>query len=521
MSNDKKSISKLLRYLCMIFVITSGFMTIIGSGLSKSGNTDTNGNNTIEGNETAPSIGDLTFSPAVYVIDSGGKAVPITGSISFSDGDGNMSTLRIVLSDAAGNELDTIDQPAGVSGSTSGTLNFTFDIDSSRSAYSFEVQVIDATNLVSNVLSSGALTGNTPTAPLIGDLAYTPTEVVLEGGGGAVEISGTMTFMDKDADVSTISISIFNSAGVQVGTPITQSSGVSGTASGSISFIFYVDSSAATSNYTFKIHAIDAAGLSSNELTGDGNASGNLNSPPVIGNLAFDPITSTGVEPGASGGWSSVKGSFNFLDIEAKTSTLVVNIYNEDKSTLISTFNQPAEVFGTTSGTVSFEAFFDDYMNDTDPSENPRDHSTHYMLEASVIDSSGLVSNTVQHHINVGYEPPEIWDLKVAWKAGALDVVTGLYPVTVTAGLWTWDDDADVDTITIEVVDWYSLEQDAGVYGSSDYAPISGKDLTCNLPAGIYEVRVWVTDKLRLDSINVDRNGELSGEYLSSFIAVP
>jgi hypothetical protein len=521
MSNDKKSISKLLRYLCLIFVITFGFMTIIGSGVSKnSSSSNTNGNNTIAGNETAPSIGDLAFSPAVYVIDSGGSAVPITGSISFSDGDGNMSTLRIIVSDAAGNEVDTIDQPAGVSGSTSGTLNFTFDIDSSRSAYSFAVQVIDATNLVSNTLS-GDLTGTVPTAPLIGDLAYTPTEVVIGSFGGDVNISGTMTFMDKDADVSTVSITIFNSAGVQVGTPLIQDAGVSGTTSGSISFSFYVDTSAATSNYSFKIHAIDASGLSSNELAGDGNESGNLNSPPVIGNLAFDPITSTGVEPGASGGWSSVKGSFNFLDLEAKTSTLVVNIYNEDKTTLISTFNQPAEVFGTTSGTVSFEAFFDDYMNDTDTSENPRDHSTHYMLEASVIDSSGLVSNTVQHHINVGYEPPEIWDLKVAWKAGTLDVATGLYPVTVTAGLWTWDDDADVDTITIEVVGAYSLEQDAGVYGSSDYAPVSEKDLTCNLPAGIYEVRVWVTDKLRLDSINVDRNGELSGEYLSSLISVP
>jgi hypothetical protein len=349
-----------------------------------------------------------------------------------------------------------------------------------------------------------------PTPPLIGDLTYTPSEIIQQGGGGAYSVAGSVSFLDRNGDVTQLTIEVFDNAGALVKT-IEQDTSVSGTASGIIDFTFYIDSAATTANYSFEVYATDSADHISNVLTGDGNETGNLNSNPVIGNLGFDPISSTGILVGVGGGWSSVKGSIDFLDIEAKVSTLIINVYKTDTlhsfKTLKYTINQSAGVLGETSGTINFEVFVDNVCDDN---TDPNDPTVLYTFETYLIDSSGLESNIVTHDLNVQVVHPYIDQdtLICSMKKGT--VADHILPITVKGSVMSWDDDVDIKSISIKAIDnttgetLFTDSADAGVFETSDMSKISFNFNVevSDAPKNIY-FEFFVVDRLALQSVSV------------------
>lgn len=96
----------------------------------------------------------------------------------------------------------------------------------------------------------------------IRNLRYNPTYVFFNQGNGTADIAGTIDFIDTGGDV--IAARFTSSAGANLTVPI---AGVSGQTSGTIQGSFTVATNT-LGNFTFEVWLVDAAGLSSNHLTG-------------------------------------------------------------------------------------------------------------------------------------------------------------------------------------------------------------------------------------------------------------
>lgn len=104
-------IHKILRTLCISWVIVFGIISIIGSG---GGGGDGGG-----GGGSAPDISNLSFSPTSTTVGSGGGLIPVSGTLDFVDSDGNVSTLTLTIFDSDDNQFESITDPIqGISGLT-------------------------------------------------------------------------------------------------------------------------------------------------------------------------------------------------------------------------------------------------------------------------------------------------------------------------------------------------------------------------------------------------------------------
>jgi N-acetylneuraminic acid mutarotase len=102
---------------------------------------------------TAPTIGNLQFYPeAVYVSTT--PAI-FSGSISFSDPDGDLASATIAILDGGGGTVSTVSTPVqSASGVTSGTIQGSITAAVSvAGSYTFQVYVTDVRGLHSNTLS--------------------------------------------------------------------------------------------------------------------------------------------------------------------------------------------------------------------------------------------------------------------------------------------------------------------------------------------------------------------------------
>jgi hypothetical protein len=511
MSSNIKAFSKLSRHVFLIFALIFVFVNFIGctgkngtsidtgtgtgtgTGVGTSTGTST-GTGTGTGTATAAaSVSNLVYSPIHFFTGSAGSTTPIAGTVDFADVNSDVSTLRIDVFNSSGTKVDTVTQDSGVSGQASGTINFIFNVDCSRSLYTFQVWVVDSANLASNVLT-GDLTGSAPTAPQIGNLAHTPSEIVQEGGGGAYQVTGSMNFLDNDADVSTVTISVFNNAGTLVST-VKQDAGVSGT-SGAINFIFYVDSSIATADYSFQVYATDSAGLASNVLAGNGNPTGIVNSPPLIGNFGLqnhaNPAHNKAAKPGEGGGEASFDASIDFQDTEKKVSNVMVEVFDDvldpDWANPIVTLNTPAGVFGTERGTINFQVFI------------PTTTVTRYYITASVLDTDNLVSNELAGPVNVGFDRPTISDLSFSPTIATIIAPATSVAVSITGNITFSHYTGNLAYVIVKVTDpnnqtVYSNSSAAGT-GTAQYGKV---DFTANFTAtikGAYNLSVTVEDDI-------------------------
>lgn len=96
----------------------------------------------------------------------------------------------------------------------------------------------------------------------ISNLQYTPSSTFFNQGNGTAVITGTIDFIDAGGDVTAARFT--SSAGANLTLPI---AGASGQTSGTIQGSFTVADNT-IGNFTFEIWLVDAAGVSSNHLTG-------------------------------------------------------------------------------------------------------------------------------------------------------------------------------------------------------------------------------------------------------------
>ncbi len=106
--------------------------------------------------------------------------------------------------------------------------------------------------------------------PGISNLQYFPNTAAQNSGGGSITATGTIDFIDTDGNISTLTITSYDSLGSQKASSTSPITGASGVTSGTIGIAAIVDTTV-TGNYTFKIYITDSTGLQSNILTGTFN----------------------------------------------------------------------------------------------------------------------------------------------------------------------------------------------------------------------------------------------------------
>jgi hypothetical protein len=72
-------------------------------------------------------------------------------------------------------------------------------------------------------------------APGIFNLQYFPNTAVQNAGGGSIPVTGTVDFIDIDGNISTLTITIYDSLGNQIASNTTPITGISGHTSGTFS----------------------------------------------------------------------------------------------------------------------------------------------------------------------------------------------------------------------------------------------------------------------------------------------
>ena len=122
------------------------------SGIFASGGGSSGG----DSDGTAPTISNLTFSPDSVYQNEGGGQVNITGTVDFTDPDGDLISATVTIFDSIGQEVSSESITiANVEGLTSGTIEGMF-IGGTTVVDNYEVRVYltDANNLRSNILAS-------------------------------------------------------------------------------------------------------------------------------------------------------------------------------------------------------------------------------------------------------------------------------------------------------------------------------------------------------------------------------
>ncbi len=103
---------------------------------------------------TAPSISGLTYYPTAVYVNEGGGQTDVVGTFDFSDPDGNLSSLVMVILDSGGQTLQTSTTAiAGVAGLTSGTIQGAVTIPTSTAGdFTVQIYVADTAGLRSNTI---------------------------------------------------------------------------------------------------------------------------------------------------------------------------------------------------------------------------------------------------------------------------------------------------------------------------------------------------------------------------------
>jgi hypothetical protein len=141
-----------------IFVLTILFVILFISGCAGGGTEAGNpaqsaGPYESDSADSMLSISNLDYAPTSTEV--GGGEINVTGSVDFMDEDGNVSFLIIDIIDSDNRQVEQITETIeGLSGQTSGTVDFTLTIDTEfQEDYTFEVYIMDETDNESNVLT--------------------------------------------------------------------------------------------------------------------------------------------------------------------------------------------------------------------------------------------------------------------------------------------------------------------------------------------------------------------------------
>lgn len=105
----------------------------------------------------APSIYDLSYTPASAVLNSGGGTVQIDVQFSFDDPGCIISTITLKAFDMLGVQIDSATVPVGGPSVSAGTISFSIDADTSESGIYFIEMYVSGSGLSSNTLSCSYL----------------------------------------------------------------------------------------------------------------------------------------------------------------------------------------------------------------------------------------------------------------------------------------------------------------------------------------------------------------------------
>ena len=109
--------------------------------------------------------------------------------------------------------------------------------------------------------------GGGGSAPEISNFSLSPTSTTEGSGGGTIPVSGTLDFVDSDGNVSTLTLSIFDSNDNLLESSTDPIKGISGLTSGTIQGVYYINTSV-VGEYPLEIYITDTTNLSSNILSG-------------------------------------------------------------------------------------------------------------------------------------------------------------------------------------------------------------------------------------------------------------
>jgi len=113
----------------------------------------------------------------------------------------------------------------------------------------------------------GGGNGNVGNAPEISNLWFSPTSAIVGDGGGTTPVTGTFDFVDNDGNVSTLTLTVFDSNNNMLDRTSDPIQGISGITSGKIQGVYDINTSFA-GDFKFEVYITDTTNLDSNILTG-------------------------------------------------------------------------------------------------------------------------------------------------------------------------------------------------------------------------------------------------------------
>jgi hypothetical protein len=106
------------------------------------------------GGGTAPTISNLSYAPHGAYLGAPASTATVSGTLQFTDPDGDVASWTFTVRDAGGHELQSTNQPiSGVAGQTTGMLGATATVSTAALGdYTFTIELVDARGLHSGTL---------------------------------------------------------------------------------------------------------------------------------------------------------------------------------------------------------------------------------------------------------------------------------------------------------------------------------------------------------------------------------
>jgi chitinase len=297
-------------------------------------------------------------------------------------------------------------------------------------------------------------TNQTSSAPVISDLILSPTSAIMGSGGGQVSVTHSFYFVDNDSNVSTVTLSIFDSNNNLLFTNTNPIEGISGENSGTIQGGISADTSIA-GEFTFEFYLTDETNLQSNVIEGSFIV--------TIDNSNTAPVADAGIDRSAAINTEANLDGSNSSDADGDPLTYMWSIVSKpDGSTTTLTDASAVDplFIPDKAGTYVFSLIVNDGHENSEADTITiivnSDYSDFNMLQFRVVDAEYseemekiimISSGPNKLHI---YDPVTHTDSTVALPLTPTCVSVGPDGTHAAVGYNAWVSYVDLSTATIE-----------------------------------------------------------------------